>query len=115
MELLKGIFNTLWLFVPACLIYLTLSIHERYKRPKIYRVKSTGWLDIKTHPLPKGIKGFIATDGYEVDHKYGVEWGPYGDIFYKKSYFDDKHTYITHWQPMPDVPNNKFKFKINKE
>lgn len=106
-DIFKYILNLLWMFVPACIIILTLSIHDRYKQPKIYRVQSSGWLDIKTHPLPKDIKGYLATDGKEVDYKYSVEWGPYGDVYYRKSYYTDKHTYITYWQPMPDLPNIK--------
>lgn len=74
-----------------------------YQKEKIYRYPSNDWLDIKKYPIPKDIRGFIATDGKKVEYLFFIKWGPYGEIFFDYN----KETYITHWQPLPDLPKQK--------
>lgn len=107
MEIIKNIVYTLWVFVPFYLIFITLIVYTRYQQPKVYRIKSSGWLDIKNYPIPEDIEGFLATDGKKVDYKYNIQWGPYGNVIFRKSYSNDKISYITHWQPLPDLPERK--------
>lgn len=104
MEIIKNISNVLWLFVPACTIFIALTIHIRCKQPKIYRIPSQGWLHIKENPIPIDIKEYIASDGKEVSIKYDIKWGPRGEIYYKNNSYSNEFSYITHWQPLPDLP-----------
>lgn len=61
---------------------------------------TSGWMDIKKHPIPKDIRGFLGSDGKKVDYIYSVTWGPYGEVIFNNY---DK-TYITHWQALPQPP-----------
>lgn len=81
------------------LLMFSLSIYI-FKKEKIYRGYPQGWLDIKSNPIPKDIKNFIATDGKTVEVIYMCTWGPYGEIYFNRY---DK-TFVTHWQLLPDVP-----------
>ncbi len=80
--------------------FLGCSAIYLFQKEKIYRISSIGWLDIKKHPIPHDIRGFIGTDGKKVDYIYLVKWGPYGEVFFSEY----NRTYITHWQPLPDLP-----------
>jgi len=71
-----------------------------FQKDKIYRGFPEGWLDVKTHKIPKDIICFIATDGKKVDIIYQCNWAPYGEIYFNRY----KNTYVTHWQPLPDAP-----------
>ncbi len=83
------------------IIFLTFSgAVYLFQKDKIYRGFPQGWLDIKTHKIPKDIRHFIATDGKKVEVLSSCTWGPYGEIYFS-SY--DK-SFVTHWQPLPDVP-----------
>lgn len=78
------------------------GVHFLNKEKK-YRFPGTGWLNIKEVPLPEDLKDYIATDGKKVEYKSSIRWAPYGKVYFCEY---DK-TYITHWQPFPDVPKDK--------
>lgn len=99
MEIIKTIANVLWM--PIIMFFLMFGIIY-FQKERIYRSFPSGWLDIKKYPIPEDIKYFIATDGNTVEYIYGLSWGPYGEVIFDKY----KKTYITHWQPLPDLPKN---------
>ena len=100
MEILNKAIDIIWT-ISSILILPTLMLSIIYflKEPKI-RYPDKGWMDIKSHPIPDNIKDYIATDGKTVSTKYGIEWGPHGEIIFCKY---DK-TYLKYWQPLPEPP-----------
>lgn len=98
-EIIKCVFYTI---LPACIVMFCLSGIFYFQKDRIYRQNSTGWLDIKKNPIPEDIREFIATDGKTVECKFSVQWGRYGEVIFN----NHKKTYITYWQPLPDVPKD---------
>jgi hypothetical protein len=87
--------------VPGFAIFTCLLlISHFYHKDKIYRYPSDKWLEIKEHPIPDDIRGFLATDGKTVDYCYTIKWAPHGKIYFSEY----SKTYISHWMPLPDVP-----------
>ena len=91
------------LFIPVLTFFLAITAIYFFQKEKIYRYECNTWLDIKSNPIPKDIKGFIATDGKYVDYIYIINWGPYGEIYFNFR----KDTYVTYWQPLPDAPKKE--------
>jgi len=103
MKMIETIYTLGICLLPAsvCVFLIWAGFHLLWKE-KTYRSPAQGWLDIRVYKIPDDIKEYIATDGKEVSTKYGITWGPHGEIIFS-SY--DK-TYIKFWQPLPEAPKN---------
>lgn len=99
-EIIKTITHV---FLPTSLLVIALFCAFHFKKPRIYRSDSAGWLSIKDHPIPEDMRDFIATDGKNVEYIHSPKWGPHGKVYFE-SY---KETFITHWQPLPDIPKKQ--------
>jgi len=97
-EVLNNIATILLIYASASLFF-SIAIYI-FQKDKIYRCPSNEWIDIKKHPIPNDIRGFIATDCKKVDYLYEIIWGPYGEVYFNKY----NKTYVTYWQALPDVP-----------
>lgn len=100
-EIINSVFGCL--IIPSLTFCFLFTGIYFYKKEKIYRYTTTDWLEIKKYPIPKDIRGFIATDGKKVEHIHSITWGPYGEVIFNK--YDE--TYLTHWMPLPDVPKKE--------
>lgn len=102
MDTLNDISKFLWTALPIVLTPLIAAICiYLFQKEKVYRYPATGWMDVKTYPIPEDIRNFIATDGKEVDVIYAPSWGPHGKVLFQKY----SNTYVKYWQPLPEAPN----------
>lgn len=98
LDFLYSLFITLF---PGALIFFCCSIGIYFfQKEKIYRYTGNGWLDVKEYPIPDDARNFIVTDGKNVDCQYSIKWSPHGKIYFSEY----QKTFVTHWQPLPDVP-----------
>ena len=98
---MNTLYDIAYCLLPASVVFscIIFSMHFLQKE-KVYRYKTNDWMQLKYHPIPEDIKGFIATDGKTVDYCFCVKWAPYGNIWFSEY----NKTYITHWMPLPDLP-----------
>jgi len=100
METLKNVNEVVLFVILISIVPLFIFGFSYFLKQPVVRYPGHGWLDVKSYPIPDDIGYYIATDGDDVDHKYGITWGPHGQIYFSEY----KKTYIKYWQPFPAPP-----------
>jgi hypothetical protein len=95
---------TIFLFLLCIFVGFIIGIKRQIPAQiNIYRYEGKGWLDVNQYPIPDDMRYYLVTDGKEIKNEVYPEYDRNGKPIFNKY----SKTFVTHWQPYPDVPKEK--------
>ena len=79
--------------------FVAILVYKNHRKEKITYV-SMEWIDIKRTPIPDHLRGFLLTDGVEIESRWNFkEYNKFGQAI--MSYPERP---VTHWMSYPYPP-----------